>query len=109
MAKFEVYKDKKGNFRFRLKANNGQTVIASEAYTTKTACNNGISSVRMNSTKMDRYDKLLSKNGKVYFNLKASNGQVIGTSEIYSSRPAMENGIRVVREVSDNAEVVDLD
>ena len=109
MAKFEVYRDRSGYFRFRLKANNGQTIIASEAYTTKMACNNGVYSVKLNSNKQGRYSRLASNKGKVYFNLKASNGQVIGTSEIYSSKSALENGIKVVKEVSEDAEIVELD
>ena len=47
--KFELYQDKGGQFRFRLKARNGEIVATSEAYTTKTACENGIASVRKNA------------------------------------------------------------
>ena len=47
--KFEVYKDKAGEFRFRLKAINGEKIAASEGYTTKAACMNGIESVRKNA------------------------------------------------------------
>ena len=47
--KFEIYTDKKGETRFRLKASNGQVIAASEGYTTKAACKNGIESVRKNS------------------------------------------------------------
>ncbi len=47
--KFEVYVDKGGQFRFRLKATNGQKIAASEAYTTKAACMNGIESVKKNA------------------------------------------------------------
>lgn len=46
--KFEVYKDKKGETRFRLKAKNGQIVASGEGYTTKDACIKGIASVRKN-------------------------------------------------------------
>ena len=47
--KFEVYTDKKGEFRFRLKAKNGEPIAASEGYTTKASCMNGIDSVRKNA------------------------------------------------------------
>ena len=47
--KFEVYTDKKGEFRFRLRARNGQNIAASEGYTTMKACQNGIESVRKNA------------------------------------------------------------
>lgn len=47
--KFEIYTDKAGEFRFRLKATNGQVIAVSEGYTTKTACNNGVESVQKNA------------------------------------------------------------
>ena len=47
--KFEMYTDKAGEFRFRLKATNGQIIAVSEGYTTKAACENGIESVRKNA------------------------------------------------------------
>lgn len=47
--KFEIYTDKKGETRFRLKATNGQVIAASEGYTTKASCKNGIESVRKNA------------------------------------------------------------
>ena len=47
--KFEIYNDKKGEFRFRLKATNGQIIAVSEGYTTKPACLNGIESIKKNA------------------------------------------------------------
>lgn len=47
--KFEVYKDKKGEFRFRLKATNGQIIAVSEGYTTLANCLNGVESVKKNA------------------------------------------------------------
>ncbi len=47
--KFEMYEDKGGEFRFRLKARNGEIVAVSEGYTTKAACMNGIESVQKNA------------------------------------------------------------
>lgn len=46
--KFEIYIDKKGEFRFRLKARNGEPILASEGYSAKAGCKNGIESVRKN-------------------------------------------------------------
>ncbi|MBU7042127.1 MAG: YegP family protein [Theionarchaea archaeon] len=48
-AKFEVYTDSSGEFRFRLKAPNGEIIAVSEGYTTKSACMNGIESVKKNA------------------------------------------------------------
>ncbi len=47
--KFEIYKDKKGEFRFRLKAGNGQIILASKGYAEKAGCKNGIKSVAKNA------------------------------------------------------------
>ncbi len=47
--KFEIYNDKAGEFRFRLKARNGEIIAVSEGYTTKDACENGIESVKKNA------------------------------------------------------------
>ena len=47
--KFELYQDKRGDFRFRLKARNGETIAASEAYSTKAACMAGVESVIKNA------------------------------------------------------------
>ncbi len=47
--KFEMYKDKAGEFRFRLKARNGETIAISEGYKAKDSCLNGIESVRKNA------------------------------------------------------------
>ena len=47
--KFEVYLDKSGEFRFRLKARNGEIIAVSEGYTSKAGCMNGIESVKKNA------------------------------------------------------------
>ena len=47
--KFEIYVDKAGEFRFRLKATNGQIIAVSEGYKAKTSCVNGIESVKKNA------------------------------------------------------------
>jgi uncharacterized protein YegP (UPF0339 family) len=48
-AKFELYKDKKGEFRWKLIATNGQTIAVGEGYTTKESAKNGIESVKKNA------------------------------------------------------------
>lgn len=49
-GKFELYQDKSGKFRFRLKASNGQVIATGEAYETKASALNGIESVKKNSS-----------------------------------------------------------
>ena len=96
MAKFEIKKDQSGQFRFNLKATNGQVILISEAYKQMSSCENGIESVKKNSQHDDRFDRK-ETNGNYRFNLKASNGEIIGTSESYTSSVAMENGIESVK------------
>ena len=96
-GKFELYKDKRGKFRFRLKASNGQIILASESYKAKPSAKNGIESVMKNAPNDDRYEHKETKGGQFRFNLKAINGQVIGTSESYTTGAARENGIVSVK------------
>ncbi|WP_445383670.1 YegP family protein [Robiginitalea sp. IMCC43444] len=108
MGKFEIKKDKAGKFRFNLKSGNGQVILSSEAYNTKAACENGIASVKKNASDDSRYERKEGKNGAPFFNLKAGNSQVIGSSEMYSSNSAMENGIASVKKNAPDAKVEDI-
>lgn len=96
-AKFELYQDKAGEYRFRLKAGNGEIILVGEGYKQKASAENGIDSVRRNALLDARYERKETSSGKPMFNLKASNGQVIGTSETYSSESARDNGIESVK------------
>ncbi len=106
-GKFEVYKDKRGEFRFRLKASNGQNILASEGYTSKSSCMNGIESVKKNAADESRFEKKETKSGKHMFNLKAGNHQIIGTSESYESVASRDNGIASVMKNAPDAKVDD--
>jgi len=105
MGKFEIFQDKAGEYRFRLKAGNGQIILASEWYSNKDGCENGIESVRKNSQNRDRFEEKETSNGGCKFNLKAGNGQVIWTSEIYNSKSACENGIESVMKNAPDAKI----
>ena len=107
-GKFEVFKDKKGEARFRLKAGNGQIILASEGYKRKASCMNGIESVRKNSQTDERFERKETRAGKFRFNLRATNGQVIGTSESYESAKARDNGIASVAKNAPDAKLDDL-
>ncbi|MCI9870447.1 DUF1508 domain-containing protein [Arthrobacter humicola] len=49
-GKFEVYEDKSGGYRFRLKAGNGEVIASSESYKTKASALNGVESVKKNAS-----------------------------------------------------------
>jgi uncharacterized protein YegP (UPF0339 family) len=107
-GKFEIKQSTNGKHYFHLKAGNGQIILSSELYETKSATENGIESVKTNAPNNDRYERLTSTNGSPYFVLKASNGQVIGKSEMYNSASAMENGIDSVKTNAPASETVDI-
>ncbi|GAA0527793.1 YegP family protein [Chitinophaga japonensis] len=107
MSKFVITKSSNEELRFKLKAGNGEPILASEGYTSKAACMNGIESVRENSQKEERFEKKTASNGKHYFVLKAGNGQVIGSSEMYESTSGRDNGIASVMKNAPQAAIED--
>ncbi|MEX1132871.1 MAG: YegP family protein [Flavobacteriales bacterium] len=94
---FEVKTDKAGEYRFNLLASNGQVILSSEGYVRKESCLKGIESVRRHSADDRFFERTIAANGKYHFNLKAANGEVIGTSQMYADAAGMENGIGSVR------------
>jgi uncharacterized protein YegP (UPF0339 family) len=107
MGKFVITKRKDNEYQFNLKAGNGEIILTSEGYTTKTNCRKGIDSVKLNAPLDARYDRKEAKNKQLYFNLKAGNGEIIGTSEMYNSSSARENGIESVKKNAPSAETED--
>lgn len=106
---FELFKnDNTGKFHFRLKAKNGETILTSEAYSGKAGAENGIKSVMENAKNEGRFERRESKNGQGYFVLKASNGQVIGQSEMYKSDSGLKNGIKSVQTNAQEGTIKDL-
>lgn len=106
-GKFELYKDNKGEFRFRLKASNGQSILSSEGYKGKPSAKNGIESVRKNAANSERFEIKQTKSGMFMFNLKATNGQVVGTSQQYKSEDSCNNGIESVKKNAPDAPLDD--
>ena len=106
---FEIYQsEKSGEYYFRLKATNGQIILSSQGYKQKSTCANGVESVKKNASEPSRFEKKESSNGKFFFNLKATNGQVIGTSQMYDSDKTCDNGIQSVMKNAPDAEVKEL-
>ncbi|KAK6020092.1 hypothetical protein OSTOST_14260 [Ostertagia ostertagi] len=100
MGKFVIKQAKNEQFYFNLKADNGQTILSSEMYTTKAPA-------RMNAPKQERYERKTATNGKPYFNLKAGNGQVIGTSEMYENEAGRDNGVASVMKNAPDAAIIE--
>jgi len=110
MATFEIYQSgKQKEYRFRLKADNGQIILSSEGYTTKAACLNGVESVKKNSTDPKRFTKSTTPTKMFRFAVTASNSQIIGTSQNYKSESGRDNGIQSVMKNAGKAVVKELE
>jgi hypothetical protein len=106
-SKFEIFKGKNDEFYFHLKAGNGEIILASQGYTAKANCQKGLHSVEANSKDEKHFDKKTAKDGSHYFVLMATNGQVIGNSQMYTTTTARDHGIHSVHDNATSAEVDD--
>lgn len=104
---FELSHSTNNQYKFVLKAGNGEVILTSELYTTKAAAENGIASVQKNSPLDERYDSKVASNGKFYFNLKAGNHQVIGSSQMYASAQSRDGGIASVKTNGSSTKIKD--
>ena len=94
---YELGSNDKGQFSFVLKAGNGEVILRSEQYASKASAENGIQSVQANCGNDARYERKDASDGRCYFNLKAGNHQVIGTSQMYKDAAARDAGIESVK------------
>ncbi len=94
---YELSRNEKGQHNFVLKAGNGEVILRSEQYESKSAAENGIASVQTNSPLDERYERKDASDGRPFFNLKAGNHQIIGTSQMYSTSAARDGGIDSVK------------
>jgi uncharacterized protein YegP (UPF0339 family) len=105
---YELSKSADGQFRFTLKAGNAETILTSELYKTRASAENGIASVQKNSPDEARYERKTAANGKAFFNLKAANHQVIGSSQMYATEASRDAGIVSVQKNGPTDKVKDL-
>ncbi|WP_022850692.1 YegP family protein [Limisalsivibrio acetivorans] len=106
-GKFVIQNSIDGQVYFVLKAANGEVILNSETYRSKQSCKDGIESVRENSQYISNFEKKVSIRNDHYFNLKAMNGQVIGTSEMYTTSAARDKGISSVMNNAPDASISD--
>lgn len=107
-GKFELKRSKSDQFYFNLLAGNGEPILTSETYVSKSGAEGGINSVRSNAPYDANYERKKATNDQFYFVLKASNGQTIGKSELYKTSAGMETGIQSVKNNAPSAPTVDL-
>jgi uncharacterized protein YegP (UPF0339 family) len=110
MAKFQIFRSTINyQYYYHLRATgNSEIILRGEGYTTLASCKSGIESVKINSQYDFRYDKLYTSVKQYHFNLKASNGEIIGTSESYTTSSARDSGINLVKSQASTAPVEDL-
>ena len=121
MGKF-VIKEAKNGVKFDLKAGNGEVILSSEVYSALASCKKGIASVATNAPiapiedqtvegfkkeTNPKFEVYADKKGEFRFRLKARNGQIIGTSEGYTTMKACQNGIASVKKNAADATVVE--
>ena len=121
-GKFIITTTKNGEFTFNLKAGNGEIILtASETYTSMSACENGINSVKKNalaavedqtreeSVSNPKYELYQDKAGEFRLRMKAANGQNIGKSEGYKAKASAKKGIASIGKNAPDAPVVVVD
>lgn len=106
-AKYHLKRASDGQFHFSLHASNGEIVLSSELYKAKASARDGIEAVRQNAHRDGAFELKVALNGKHYFVLKASNGQVIGQSQMYANRINAEGGVAAVKRYASDAGISD--
>ena len=107
-GKFEIKTASNGKFFFNLKAGNGEVILSSQMYKAKPYALRGIASVKKNAVDDARYEVRDSANGEQFFVLKAGNSQVIGKSETYPTKQALQKGIASVKKNAPEASIVEI-
>src|SRR5450759_2443747 len=107
MGKFVIIKTTNGEHFFSLKADDSQIILTSQLYSSKSDCIDAIELVRTNCSEFNSYERKKSTNKKHYFVLKASNGQIIGNSEMFETNVGMDNGIESVKKNGISTSVVE--
>lgn len=95
-GRFELFVGQDGQHYFQLLAKNGAHLLRSEGYSSLSSAKGGITTVKNNGKQEARFVVLETDSGEFYFNLKAGNGKVIGSSEVYTSKAAAEGGVDAV-------------
>jgi uncharacterized protein YegP (UPF0339 family) len=93
---FETFVGIDGKHYFHLLSPNGEKVLQSQAYSSRSGAEKGVESVRKNAVDAKNFDQLTASNGEHYFNLVAQNGEIIGSSELYTTASSAKKAITSV-------------
>ena len=95
---YRYWRSEKDNlFYFQFVNKDGKVVVNSQGYKQKAGCENGIKSVIKHSATDKYYERLTTKGGKFYFNLRASNKEIVCTSTHKATKREMETAIRQLK------------
>ena len=121
MGKF-VIRTVNSGIKFDLKATNGQVILTSEVYTTKAACRNGVESIMKNAPVANvedqtvegfetvthpKFEMYQDKAGEFRFRLKARNGEIIGVSDVYTTKANCVTGVECLKKNAAEADMVE--
>lgn len=96
---FETFKGADGQYYFHLLAANHEKVLQSQGYKSLSSAKKGIESVKTNAVDMNRFQLLEAVDGEWYFNLRAGNNQIIGTSETYVTKANAQRAMETVNKL----------
>ncbi|GGD38279.1 hypothetical protein GCM10012288_10450 [Malaciobacter pacificus] len=99
--------DAKEPFSFVFLNAEGKTIVKSENYAQKASAKNGIESVKKNCLEDSRYELKESSNGKPFFNIKSTNGQIVGTSALFDTEADRTAAIAELKVDSESAEIIE--
>jgi uncharacterized protein YegP (UPF0339 family) len=97
MAYFTIGLSTNSKWLFNLKGDNHEKILASELYESKSSAENGVASVKASAPLDSRYTKLASTHNQYYFVLKGGNGEIIATSETYTTATNRDAAIALVK------------
>lgn len=106
---YQISPTTNAKFMFNLKSENHQVILTSQVYEQKQSAHVGIESVQANGPDAKNFEMKTSTANEPYFVLKAQNGEIIGTSQMYASTAAAEVGIVSVQTNSSSKEIATVD
>lgn len=107
MGKFVISKNKNGEFKYEFIDQFEQLIFGKSAYKNKAMCLKVIESIKRNSQDDSKFYRKRTPNNECYFNLKSSNGQILGISEAYVDKATREDIIQFVKNTSADASIED--
>lgn len=107
MEKFVISKNTNGEFKYEFLDQFEQLIFGKSGYKNKAMCLKVIESIKRNVQEDSKFYRKRTVDNECYFNLKSSNGKILGISEIYQDKATREEIIQLVKTTSANASIED--